>query len=417
MLAQIAGLSVVAITCTVLLALYFRRSAADRAGLWSLYVYMLTFYLASSIIGIVAWSNYILLLSLSFRAVAEKSAGFTLFSSPLMTQALQKYSPPFLFFYPLQFAFGSIGKLLVLHRFVAALSRDPCPEEARRKLVRRAGKIGLVGVIALYTCQIVSMYVAADFEVKGAAMLPASTAAEEQAVSVVFNIYSNAFALSFVFESACLLFILALFAYAYSIVIKIFDGIERSLQAAAHKNPRAAAKALVLQHGVHDMSSVLSRTTAFLFFAFLQHAAYDIMWTVATFGNVFKAGCSHPCDSSCYNKNGILNHAIRFTPALAAAVLLLSAVVAPLVAIFGMTKGRIWCRPPPTPPSPQLIACAGTCCGTRTAQICTRARRCSSFDASAANKGSCKQRQRASAGVYCRESCGACLGDAALRVL
>jgi hypothetical protein len=378
---QVAGMCIVAITCILLLLLYYRRSAADRAGLWSLYVYMLWFYLLSSVVGALAWSTYTFALVLSMQAVAEKNAGFTLFTSPLMATAFGKHYPPFLFLYPLQFAFGSIGKLFVLHRFVSAscLDRDSC-SEGRRLEVNRAAKRGLGVVIVLYTCQIVSMYVSAGFEVKGAAMLPAS-AAEEQAVSDVFNIYSNAFALSYVFESACLLFILVLFAYGYSLVIKEFDQIEQSLQAVAKKNPRSAAKALVLEQGVHDMATTLSRTTAFVFFAFLQHAGYDLMWTVATFGNVFKPGCQHPCDSSCYDKNGILNHAIRFTPALVGIIMFLSAVVGPLVAIFGMTKGRIWCKPPlctlppPHPHHPRIVASvssvfAGMCCGTTTAPTC-----------------------------------------------
>ena len=387
-LAQVAGMSVVAISCIVLLALYYRRSAVDRAGLWGLYVYMLWFYLASSVIGIIAWSVYTHALVLSMQAVAEKNAGFTLFTSPLMAEAFQKYYPVFLFLYPLQFAFGSIGKLLVLYRFVASscTERESCNEVQRRQ-VKRAAFMGLGGVVVLYTCQIVSMWVSAGFEMKGAAMMPAA-AAQEQAVADVFNIYSNAFALSFVFESLCLILILVLFAYGYSLVKKQFDSIERSLQAVAQKNPRSAAKALVLEQGVHDMSVILSRTTALVFVAFLQHAAYDLMWTVATFGNVFKPGCQHPCDSSCYDKNGILNHAIRFTPSLVAIVLFLSVVVGPLVAIFGMTKGRIWCVSPSPPATvhlpararPRASSFAGTCCATGTAQICSKRRRSIHFE-------------------------------------
>jgi hypothetical protein len=38
----------------------------------------------------------------------------------------------------------------------------------------------------------------------------------------------------------------------------------------------------------------------------------------------------------------MLNHILRLTPALTAAVLLLSLVLAPLVALINMMRGRIW---------------------------------------------------------------------------
>ncbi len=179
-----------------------------------------------------------------------------------------------------------------------------------------------------------------------------------------FNRYSNAYAASFVFESMSLIFILSLFACGYTITVREFKNIQNSLNLAAKRDSKISAKAHILEQGVQDMSDILSKTTAIVFVAFVIQTCYDLLWTTATFGDVFKIGCKwfqilkhssslcnsthcltagfHPCEHPCYALNGVLNHAIRYSHALISFVYLFSLAVSPLAAIFGMTKGRIW---------------------------------------------------------------------------
>ena len=253
----------------------------------------------------------------------------------------------------------------MLHRFVAVAMRlDPL----KQAQLSRISKISLGGVIALYFCECVSVWCAVGYLAQGTAMMPA-TAGNERSLVRVFNSYTTAYAFSFVFESVCMVMILGLFALGYSITVREFSNVEHALHLASQKskNSGVTAKAHVLEQGVHDMSAILTATTAVVFCSFVIQTSYDLLWTTATFGDVFKVQCkqccshffdrnrvetnqivttdcagSDPCDDTCYDRNGVLNHAIRFTTPLVALVYFNSMVVSPCVAILGMTKGKIW---------------------------------------------------------------------------
>jgi hypothetical protein len=185
----------------------------------------------------------------------------------------------------------------------------------------------------------------------------------------VFNSYTNAYAFSFVFESVCMVTILGLFGLGYSIAVREFKDVEHALHVASQKskNSGLTAKAHVLGQGIHEMSAILTATTAVVFCSFVIQTAYDLLWTTATFGDVFKVQCKQccvhfihhirdetnqivtinctgpdPCDDTCFDRNGVLNHAIRYTSPLVALVYFTTMVVSPCVAILGMAKGKIW---------------------------------------------------------------------------
>jgi hypothetical protein len=252
-----------------------------------------------------------------------------------------------------------------LHRFVAVATRLDPLKQAR---LSRISKISLGCVLALYFLECVSVWCAVGYLAQGAAMMPA-TASNERSLVRVFNSYTNAYAFSFVFESACMVTILGLFALGYSVTLREFKNVEHALHLASQKskNSGMTAKAHVLEQGVHEMSAILTATTAVVFCSFVIQTSYDLLWTTATFGDVFKVQCKRccskfihhnrvrtnqivttdcagvdPCDDTCYDRNGVLNHAIRFTTPLVALVYFTTMVVSPCVAILGMAKGKIW---------------------------------------------------------------------------
>jgi hypothetical protein len=69
------------------------------------------------------------------------------------------------------------------------------------------------------------------------------------------------------------------------------NSVKKALQAFAQDHASSSDKAQVLEQGVDDISAALTRSTAVVFYAFVQQTAYCLMWTTATFGDVFKTGC------------------------------------------------------------------------------------------------------------------------------
>jgi hypothetical protein len=180
-----------------------------------------------------------------------------------------------------------------LHRFVAVATRLDPLKQAR---LSRISKISLGCVLALYFLECVSVWCAVGYLAQGASMMPA-TASNERSLVRVFNSYTNAYAFSFVFESACMVAILGLFALGYSVTLREFKNVEHALQLASQrsKNSGMTAKAHVLEQGVHEMSVILTATTAVVFCSFVIQTSYDLLWTTATFGDVFKVQCKRCC--------------------------------------------------------------------------------------------------------------------------
>jgi hypothetical protein len=152
-------------------------------------------------------------------------------------------------------------------------------------------KLAVAVLATLYTCEFICVCSAAGLISHGASMMPAVLKDEEIEVTMWFNRYSNAYAASFVFESMSLIFILSLFACGYTITVREFKNIQNSLNLAAKRDSKISAKAHILEQGVQDMSDILSKTTAIVFVAFVIQTCYDLLWTTATFGDVFKIGC------------------------------------------------------------------------------------------------------------------------------
>ena len=240
---------------------------------------------------------------------------------------------------------------------------DPLKQARLSRILR----ISLGCVIALCFMECVSVWCAVGYLAQGAAMMPA-TASNERSLVRVFNSYTTAYAFSFVFESVCMVMILGLFALRHSIAVREFKNVEHALHLASQKrkNSGVTAKAHVLEQGVHDISAILTATTAVVFCSFVIQTCYDLLWTTGTFGDVYKVQCkqccshvfdrnrvdtnqivttdcagSDPCDDTCYDRNGVLHHAIRFTSPLVALVYFNSMAVNPCVSILGMSRGKI----------------------------------------------------------------------------
>ncbi len=88
-------------------------------------------------------------------------------------------------------------------------------------------------------------------------------------------------------------------------------------------------------------NSVVFTTSFVILLSYLINSAFAVTYSIADEG-VYNSACHTLCDATCQNPNAMLNHILRLTPALTSAVLLLSLVLAPLVALINMMRGRIW---------------------------------------------------------------------------
>ena len=88
-------------------------------------------------------------------------------------------------------------------------------------------------------------------------------------------------------------------------------------------------------------NSVVFTTTLVIFISQIINAAYATLYSIASAGENYP-NCQDVCDASCQSAPAVLNHAPRLTPALACAVLMISLVVAPLLALANIMRGRIW---------------------------------------------------------------------------
>jgi hypothetical protein len=220
------------------------------------------------------------------RSFDGYSSHFPPSTSTLFTFSSTPYPLPS---YPLHFATGTLGLLFVLHRFVAVAVRlDPI----KQAQLLRVSKVAVGCVFTMYSLECISVWCAVGYLVQAANMMPA-TAANERILVRTFNAYSNSYAASFVFESASMVTMLGLFAVGYSITAREFKKVEDALHLASLKSTKSGytAKAHVLEQGVHEMVTTLSATTAVVFCSFVIQTAYDLLWTVATFGDVFKVQC------------------------------------------------------------------------------------------------------------------------------
>ena len=85
----------------------------------------------------------------------------------------------------------------------------------------------------------------------------------------------------------------------------------------------------------------MSTTSLVIFISYVINSTYAIVYSVADAG-AYNSTCPTLCDASCQVPAAMLNHVLRLTPALTSSVLLLSLVLAPLLVLVSMMRGKIW---------------------------------------------------------------------------
>lgn len=118
--------------------MFYRRRPSERSGVWNLYAPMLWLFLASAVLGMIAWATYLRnIVYISDYAVSLtpflassiiKDAFIQLYPVVLITCVLTRNEQCkcnnrclilWILSYSLHFAAGSFGMLFVLHRFVS----------------------------------------------------------------------------------------------------------------------------------------------------------------------------------------------------------------------------------------------------------------------------------------------------------
>jgi hypothetical protein len=115
--------------------------------------------------------------------------------------------------------------------------------------------------------------------------------------------------------------------------------VRSALRDLASVQKRALASALGKQ-----LQQRITGTTTFVFLTFLVRAAFDIMKALAdaqqNVSDTCAATASGPCDAACYNVWTLLGTWQFFTPEFQLSIMLISAPLSMLVALWGMTDGR-----------------------------------------------------------------------------
>ena len=211
---------------------------------------------------------------------------------------------------------------------------------------------GILALVALLFCgSIVSWSVSSSHAVAASNffLLAASNVSDSAAIdqaSYEFSLLNEAQSYGNHFESSYILLISATYVivgfigarrlHKYTCVLEGMQAEQSSLSAPARRFKLVAA--LI---SLRRSNSVVSTTSLFIFISYVINATYALIYSVADIGD-YSSTCPTLCDASCQVPAAMLNHVPRLTPALTSSVLLLSLVLAPLLALVNMMRGKIW---------------------------------------------------------------------------
>ena len=256
--------------------------------------------------------------------------------------------------YPWLAAFNCTSKLIVLRLFFttfAGISASSQPIGTGTS-THRLFNYFLAVVAVLFTGTIISWSVSSAHAVAASHFfqLVASNASDADSLNRAteeFNLLNEAQAYGNHFESSYLILTSVTF-----VIIGLFSArrmhkhallLQDSASTAGKRGTASQQRFIILAAliSLRRSNSVVSTTTLIIFISHLINAAYAILYSIASAGKNFP-NCTDLCDATCQSTPAMLNHVLRLTPALTAAVLLLSFVVAPLLALANIMRGRIW---------------------------------------------------------------------------
>jgi hypothetical protein len=351
----ISGLAAVAAICAAVLFLYFRCDAKVRSATPRYFLAMVVCLLTSSLAGIFGYSAYMQALSNYYLASGDYSSPDDFRHIGVNFYWFSMFAPV----YPWFAVLNCSAKLIVLHLFFTTFlgtSNDLLP--AASTATHRAFTAVLAIVALLFCGSIVAWSVSSSHAAAASSFfqIAALNATDKSAIRHAtdrFNSLNEAQAVGNHFETTYLCLIsVTYFIVGFLAARRLHRHMDLLENAPSSPAARGTVKGTMVQRrfiiaaalvSLKRSDSVVFSTSLVIFMSYIVNATYAIIYSIASAGTYTSSEqCLSLCDPACQSPAAILNHVLRLTPALTSAVLLLSLVLAPLVALFNVMRGRIW---------------------------------------------------------------------------
>ena len=349
----VLGLGTLATSCAAVIFLYLRCDANIRAGVPRYFVAMVACLLCSSMVGIPAFLAYMQALTYYFQAEGSFSTAddFRLIGMNFFWFSV--HAP----MYPWFAVINCIAKLIVLHLFFTTFLSDSAnahnaPPSQSSRVLRTAFRAFLALVSLLFCGSIVFWSVSSSHAVAASNLflLAASNVSDSAAIDRAtheFSQLNEAQSYAQHIEASYLLLISATYVIVGFLgarrLHKYTSMLENTQSAQLSKSnpvrPRFTLVAALIS--LRRSNSIVSTTSLVIFISYVINSTYAIVYSVADAG-AYNSTCPTLCDASCQVPAAMMNHVLRLTPALTSSVLLLSLVLAPLLVLVSMMRGKIW---------------------------------------------------------------------------
>jgi hypothetical protein len=346
------GLAVVASICAVIIFLYLRCDSSTRADIPRHFLAMVACLLCSSLAGMFAWLVYMQALANYYLASGSYSTAedFRLIAVNFYWFSL--FAPV----YPWFAVLNCSAKLIVLRLFFTTFlgNSSDIDMPGASDAVHRVFHSFLAAVALLFCGSVIAWSVSSWHAGQASAYfhLAASNSSDITArnqATQQFSLLNQAQAFGNHLESSYLLLISVAFVLVGFFSARRMQKHVLSLEMMQTQSPSSARGTSALRRvmimaalvSLRRSNSVVFTTSLFILVSYLINAAFAVTYSIADAG-VYNSTCPTLCDATCQDPDAMLNHILRLTPALTAAVLLLSLVLAPLVALINMMRGRIW---------------------------------------------------------------------------
>jgi hypothetical protein len=240
-----------------------------------------------------------------------------------------------------------IAKLLVLDRMKSfavhrAIGAPRWWVVGSRVLVSAAVGLGVVGACGSVGASIYSARAAGFYSAAADAAAANSTGAETQ-LNQGANQAQNAARFTAV-QIACELVVLLLIVIAFSFVGAASFRRLRYVMNSIRNSDNDGPASKQVQHNGQELQRQLVGTVAVVFVSFLMRVVFSIMFAIANALQNSGDACpsySGRCDPICYNVFSRMQVWLLYTPEFEILIVLISQPVALIIALWGMTSGRM----------------------------------------------------------------------------
>jgi hypothetical protein len=315
-----------------------RMEEEDRGRVWRLYGWFTTLMTCGSCVGAVSWTALLFSLLNVFKA----NDGITDLAQIASLAALAySWFSAFLVTYAVEFLCMCAAKLMVLDRMTGFVALQSSYVQTRWAA---AGRVVMAAVVLGNAAGLAANVAAAVHYQEAASMMDIASllyAANNSQSGIQYEAQcqqelqrggSIASVQSFC-EVAVLLLILIAFAVVGLLSARRITSSLLGLDAAS---PAAASgRTLRLQ---------MACTAAFIFVTFLLRAVFSTMYAVAFELRDADKQCPdelNDCDPTCYNVFTLISLWMSYTPEFQSTIVLISSPLGLLIALWGMTSGRM----------------------------------------------------------------------------